>query len=185
MRSSLGKIDARHFSFPVKTLRFRVRVPDRLLPKHLDIGCVTFFVSSQNAEVSSPCPRPPVTETPTDIGCVTFFVSSQNAKVSSPCPRPPVTETPTLDIGCVTFFGSVQNAEVSSQGLRLAGEGVDPLGIFDPRRHGGAPGPSPRGPEASGGRLRVARAGAERGGSGGGRSVEKLAPRSTESPSPG
>ena len=26
--------------------------------------------------------------------CVTFFVSSQNAKVSSPCPRPPVTETP-------------------------------------------------------------------------------------------
>ena len=54
MRSSLGKIGMSHFSFLVKTLRYRVRVPDRLLPKHLDIGCVTFFGSIQNARVRTP-----------------------------------------------------------------------------------------------------------------------------------
>ena len=43
---------------------FQHSVPDLLLQKHLDIGCVTFFGSIQNAKVSSPCPRPPVTETP-------------------------------------------------------------------------------------------------------------------------
>ena len=43
---------------------FQHSVPDLLVPKHLDIGCVTFFGSIQNAKVSSPCPRPPVTETP-------------------------------------------------------------------------------------------------------------------------
>ena len=56
---------------------FQHRVPDLLLPKHLDIGCVTFFGSIQNAKVSSPCPRPPVTETPRHRVRDTFRVCSK------------------------------------------------------------------------------------------------------------